>query len=87
MQAPASFAVPERLHVEELLFDGERVTVCASTEGSAAPCPRCGRPSNRVHGRYQRTLADLPWGGVPVELRLRVRQERGRLVHAQGGDA
>ena len=34
----------------------------------------CGRSSRRVHGRYTRTLVDLPWGGVPVRLRVRVRK-------------
>ncbi len=30
--------------------------------------------SARVHSRYTRTLADLPWQGVPVTVRLRVRR-------------
>ncbi|MDQ3567084.1 MAG: ISL3 family transposase, partial [Actinomycetota bacterium] len=45
-----------------------------STERPAAECPLCGRPSRRVHGRYTRTLADLPWCGTPVRLRVRVRK-------------
>jgi transposase len=34
----------------------------------------CGEISRRVHGRYTRTLADLPWSGMPVRLRVRVRK-------------
>lgn len=34
-------------------------------------CPVCGGRSSRVHSRYERTLADLPWEGVPVRLLLR----------------
>lgn len=30
---------------------------------SAAKCPVCSRPSRRIHSRYQRTVADLPWAG------------------------
>ncbi|MDP9352879.1 MAG: transposase family protein [Chloroflexota bacterium] len=30
--------------------------------------------SRRPHSVYTRTLADLPWGGVPVRLRVRTRK-------------
>jgi transposase len=30
--------------------------------------------SSRVHAFYTRTVADLPWAGVPVQLQLRVRR-------------
>lgn len=69
-----SFTIPEQLHVDEISFGRDLVTVHASTENPAAECPLCGRPSRRVHSRYERTLADLPWGGMPVRLRVRVRK-------------
>src|SRR3954452_4851789 len=34
----------------------------------------CERRAGRVHSRYERTLADLPWGEHTVVLRLRVRR-------------
>jgi transposase len=34
----------------------------------------CAKQSLRVHSRYTRTLADLPWQGIPVTIRLRVRR-------------
>jgi hypothetical protein len=34
----------------------------------------CGHRSGRVHSRYERTVADLPWHGVPVTLHIRVRR-------------
>ena len=37
-------------------------------------CPRCCRSSYRIHSRYQRKLADLPWEGIPVRIELRVRR-------------
>ncbi len=78
MRTPApyggSFTVPDRLHVDALSFDGGSLTVHASTEGPEARCPLCERPSRRVHGRYTRTLVDLPWSGTPVRLRVRVRK-------------
>jgi transposase len=69
-----SFTVPDRLHVDLISFAGDLVTIHASTEGPAAECPLCGRPSRRLHGSYTRTLADLPWCGTPVRLRVRVRK-------------
>src|SRR6185369_5344194 len=36
--------------------------------------PLCSRRSKRVHSRYERTLADLPWGAYAVAVRLRVRR-------------
>jgi transposase len=38
------------------------------------PCPRCAIPARRVHSRYKRTLADLPWAHCRVRLQLRVRK-------------
>ena len=37
-------------------------------------CPRCAMPSSSVHSRYQRQLADLPWGPRAVRIRLTVRK-------------
>ena len=70
----ANFSVPDRLRVDALSFDGESVTVYASGSDPAPRCPLCARPSRRIHGRYTRTLADLPWCGTPVRLRVRVRK-------------
>ena len=39
-----------------------------------ARCPLCARRSKRVHSRYERTLADLPWGEQAVTVRLSVRR-------------
>lgn len=69
-----SFTVPEQLHVDALFFDGDLVAIHASTTNLVAECPLCKRPSRRIHGYYTRTLADLPWCGMPVRLRVRVRK-------------
>ena len=39
-----------------------------------AVCPACGTSSRGVHSRYVRRLADLPWNGVPVVIRLCTRR-------------
>jgi transposase len=41
---------------------------------AASVCPCCGSRSSRVHSRYWRTLADLPWQGIPVQILLRARK-------------
>ena len=41
---------------------------------ATACCPLCGRRSKRVHSRYGRTLADLPWGEYAVNVRLSIRR-------------
>jgi transposase len=37
------------------------ITLFAKTSATTARCPVCGMRSSRVHSRYTRTLADLPW--------------------------
>jgi transposase len=70
----ANFTIPKQLHAHELSFTAGLLTIYASTTNLAAECPLCGRASRRVHGRYTRTLADLPWCGTPVRVRVRVRK-------------
>lgn len=36
----------------------------------AAACPQCGQLATRIHSRYMRRVADLPWTGLPVRLLL-----------------
>src|SRR5262245_5561561 len=45
----------------------------SATRGAVA-CPSCTALSSHVHGYYTRTVADLPWAGVPVLLQLSVRR-------------
>jgi len=37
-------------------------------------CPGCSQPSARIHSHYQRTLADLPWARIAVQLKIVVRR-------------
>ncbi len=50
------------------------ITLAARTSSRVARCPVCCAGSARVHSHYTRTLADLPWQGIPVTVRLRVRR-------------
>ncbi|MGI4758464.1 MAG: transposase family protein [Janthinobacterium lividum] len=44
------------------------------TRRRTASCPHCGTDSARIHSRYRRKLADLPWAGVPVRIVLQTRK-------------
>ena len=37
-------------------------------------CPHCQQASTRIHSRYVRTIADLPWATYQVCFRLQVRR-------------
>jgi transposase len=64
--------LPLRLH--ELVVAADDVTLVLASCQSAACCPLCGQPITRAHSRYSRTLQDLPWGPLRVQLRIQVRR-------------
>jgi transposase len=66
--------IPGGLVVEQVLPEPDRVTVVARFRLPTAACPDCRAPSSRVHSRYERRLADLPWQGRPVAVRIRARR-------------
>ena len=65
---------PKLLNLIGVRADENAVTLIARASPRAARCPVCGKRSARVHSRYTRTLADLPWQGIPVTVRLHVRR-------------
>ncbi|MFC8368307.1 transposase family protein [Streptomyces sp. NPDC057239] len=61
--------------VEQVRVEEEKVLIVARTrDGTVVPCPDCGTPARRVHGRYRRRLADVSLGDRPVVIDLRVRR-------------
>ncbi len=65
---------PKLLNLIGVRAEENAITLSAQTSTSAARCPACGKRSARVHSRYMRTLADLPWQGIPVTVHLHVRR-------------
>ncbi len=65
---------PELLNLIGVRADENAVTLIARASPRVARCPVCGKRSARVHSPYTRTLADLPWQGIPVTVRLYVRR-------------
>ena len=50
------------------------VSVGLMATAPSAACPLCGQPMRRIHSRYTRVVADLPWAGIAVRLTLHVRK-------------
>jgi len=50
------------------------MTLHVTSTQRLVPCPVCAVFTPRVHSRYTRTLADLPWGTARVRWQLRVRK-------------
>ena len=51
-----------------------QITLGVRSAQTRVPCPLCATPARRIHSRYTRTLADLPWADDRVRLQLRVRK-------------
>lgn len=68
------------LRLRELAITPDMVAMTVESTASIAECPGCGKTSERIHGRYLRTVGDLPCQGRRVMLRLVVR--RFRCDHA-----
>ncbi len=68
--------IPADLAVNQVVPNPDHILILASPRQLSATCPACAHPSHRVHSRYRRTLADLPWQGRPVALQVQVRRFR-----------
>ena len=64
----------DHLLVESLLMEEHGISLVLSATAPKAICPTCVHPADRVHGRYLRTVVDLPWATTPVDLLLWVRR-------------
>jgi len=62
------------LALAHLRADDRHIVVELATTAPEAECPLCSRSTTRVQSHYWRTLADLPWQGVPVQVRLHARR-------------
>ena len=69
-------ADPTSIRLEKITQHPSSLTLVVRATRAQAECPRCHRPSSRVHSYYTRTVADLPWHGVAVKLELRTRRFR-----------
>lgn len=78
MDPATLLADPEAIRLEKIIQHPSSLTLVVRATRAQPECPRCYRPSTRVHSYYIRTVADLPWHGVAVRLELRTRRFRCR---------
>lgn len=62
------------LKLEKILWQSDFITLFACSAQAMAACPACQATTSKIHSSYERTIADLPWEGITVRLRLRVRK-------------
>lgn len=74
MAKPTLLPDPACLHLKLIDASEEAITVVVTTTSSEAECPLCHQRSARIHSRYVRQVADLPWMGCAVRLELHVRR-------------
>src|SRR5215208_7334004 len=65
---------PSCLHLTHISTSDAGISLDLTATRGAVACPSCSVESEHVHTLYQRTVADLPWAGVPVTLHLHVRR-------------
>ena len=76
MPIPQLFPHLESLCLTHCTLTASDVTLSFTVNGCSACCLLCGCPSERVHSRYHRTLADLPISGRRVLLVVQIRRFR-----------
>lgn len=64
------------LRLDDVFLTPSAAVALVASTAPTASCPLCRTPSDRVHSHYRRTVADLPYHGRPVALRLVVRRFR-----------
>jgi transposase len=65
---------PNSLHLLQIETEGNVITMVVRTVATEAPCPLCKSSSTKIHSHYIRLLADLPWMGYAVCLKLHLRR-------------
>jgi transposase len=68
------FHLPAGIMITSVHPSASELVMGVACHTPSMPCPQCHQPSVRIHGHYQRTVADLPCAGRNVILALRVRK-------------
>jgi transposase len=62
------------LQLDHMIIAAEKLILSVISTQAEAACPICGQLARRVQSHYTRTLADLPWATVQLQLHLTVRR-------------
>ncbi len=76
MSVSTLLADPTAIQLAKIVAGVHTVSLVVKATQHRANCPRCQRPSTRIHSRYRRKVADIPWHGVAVCLELHTRRFR-----------
>ena len=68
------FSLPDGIFVSSVRATTTELVLHIACRRACAICPLCQQPTERVHGQYGRTVADLPCAGRRVILALTVRK-------------
>lgn len=63
-----------RFEALEMETTADVLTLVVASIQATSRCPSCHQPATRIHSRYMRTIADLPWSALAVRFRLQVRR-------------
>lgn len=66
--------LPDGLRVSHMDARDRPLVLLVEPVSTTARCPLCGSKSARIHSRYPRTLADLPWRGIAVTFKVHARK-------------
>lgn len=67
------FEIP-KINISKIEFNAPNMQLFASLTGKRVKCPTCQKYSSSAHGRYQRTITDLPAFEFNVVMILTVRK-------------
>jgi transposase len=68
------FHFPAGITIDSIDPGANELVIGIACDAPSMPCPQCHQLSARIHGHYQRTVADLPCAGCTVLLALTVRK-------------
>ena len=68
------FLLPDNIAIEAVYPTKTDLKLQVACVLKSAVCPFCEHSSERIHGSYGRTVADVPCGGRRVTLALTVRK-------------
>ncbi|MCA1636392.1 MAG: ISL3 family transposase [Acidobacteria bacterium] len=74
METKVILADPRAVRLKMIRPSEGMITLVVELRQTSACCPRCQHPTRKIHSRYTRTVADLPWQGVAVRLQLLTRR-------------
>ena len=74
MSTPTLLPTGNGLAVECVTNAADTIVIQVRTTSASACCSLCGSASRRVHSRYGRILADLPWNTLTVRILVSARK-------------